>query len=96
MFEAIPSRAVGLSFDPSHLLWSQIPDVPGIIRSYGSRIYHVDGNDCEILPDRLARQGILGSSWWRNRLPGFGQLDWIAILAALREIGYDGAMSIEQ
>jgi len=85
-----------LSFDPSHLLWLQIPDVPGIIRSYGSRIYHVDGKDCEILPDRLARQGILGSSWWRYRLPGFGQLDWIAILAALREIGYDGAMSIEQ
>jgi sugar phosphate isomerase/epimerase len=96
MFEAVPSPAIGLSFDPSHLVWLHIPDIPGLIRQYGSRIYHFDGKDCEILPDRLARQGILGSSWWRYRLPGQGQLDWPAIIAALRDIGYDGAISIEQ
>jgi sugar phosphate isomerase/epimerase len=96
MFEAVPSPAIGLSFDPSHLAWLQIPDPPGLIRRYASRIYHVDGKDCEVLPDRLARQGILGSAWWRYRLPGQGQLDWPAILSALREIGYDGAITIEQ
>ncbi len=95
MFETVPSPAIGLSFDPSHLVWLQIPNIPDVIRQYGSRIYHVDGKDVEILWGRLARQGILGSSWWRYRLPGVGVLDWSAIISALRDIGYDDAIGIE-
>ena len=92
----MPSPAIGLSFDPSHLLWLGIEDIPGLIREFGGRIYHVDGKDAEIVRDRLRRQGILGSGWWRYRLPGNGELDWPAIVAALREIGYDGTITIEQ
>jgi sugar phosphate isomerase/epimerase len=95
MFDAVPSPALGLSFDPSHLVWLHIPNIPDVIRAYGSRIYHVDGKDTEILPARLARQGILGSGWWRYRLPGLGALDWRAIFSALREVGYDDVISIE-
>jgi sugar phosphate isomerase/epimerase len=95
MFEAVPSPALGLSFDPSHLVWLQVTNIPGLIRSYGSRIYHFDAKDTEILPERLARQGILGSGWWRYRLPGLGMLDWTAILSALADIGYDGVIAIE-
>jgi sugar phosphate isomerase/epimerase len=95
MFEAVPSTAVGLSFDPSHLVWLQIPNIPDVIRQYGSRIYHVDGKDIEILWGRLARQGILGSAWWRYRLPGMGSLDWPGIISALRDIGYDDVIAIE-
>lgn len=95
LFDAVPSPALGLSFDPSHLLWLHVPDIPGVIRRYGTRIYHFDGKDAEILPDRLAAQGILGNGWWRYRLPGCGGLDWGAILAALRDIGYTGALDIE-
>ena len=96
MFAAVPSPALGLSFDPSHLVWLQIPDLIGIIQRYADRIHHFDGKDCEVLPERLARQGILGSGWWRYRLPGQGQLDWSEILSALAAIGYDDAISIEQ
>jgi len=95
MFEAVPSPAIGLSLDPSHLVWLQIPHPPEVIRAYGERIYHFDGKDCEILPARLARQGILGNAWWRYRLPGLGQLDWHAIFSALRDVGYDGTVAIE-
>jgi sugar phosphate isomerase/epimerase len=95
MFDAVPSTALGLSFDPSHLVWLHIPHIPDLIRAYGSRIYHVDGKDIEILPARLARQGILGSGWWRYRLPGLGELDWRAIFSALRDIGYDDIVAIE-
>jgi sugar phosphate isomerase/epimerase len=95
MFELVPSPAIGLSFDPSHLVWLQIPNIPDVIRQYGSRIYHVDGKDIEILWGRLARQGILGSSWWRYRLPGLGVLDWKAIISALIDIGYDDVIAIE-
>lgn len=96
MFEAVPSKALGLSFDPSHLLWLGIDDIPGLIQEFGDRIYHFDGKDADIVRERLARQGILGSSWWRYRLPGNGELNWAEIIAALRGIGYDGTISIEQ
>jgi len=95
MFEAVPSKALGLSFDPSHLLWLGIDDISGLIQEFGDRIYHVDGKDADIVRDRLRRQGILGSSWWRYRLPGKGELHWPEIVQALRGIGYDGAISIE-
>lgn len=95
LFAAVPSPAIGLSFDPSHLVWLQIPDIPDIVRRYGARIYHVDGKDTEILPGQLAAQGMLGNAWWRYRLPGCGALDWVAILSALRDAGYDGALDIE-
>jgi len=95
MFEAVPSPALGLSFDPSHLVWLHVPNIPDVIRAYGPRIYHVDGKDTEILYGRLARQGILGSGWWRYRLPGLGDLDWRAIFSALRDAGYDGVVAIE-
>jgi sugar phosphate isomerase/epimerase len=96
LFEAVSSPAIGLSFDPSHLLWLGIEDIPGLIREFSGRIHHVDGKDAEIVRDRLRRQGILGSGWWRYRLPGNGELHWPAIVAALREIGYDGTITIEQ
>lgn len=95
IFEAVPSPALGLSFDPSHCVWLHIPDVPDLIRAYGSRIVMFEAKDTEILPAVLARQGILGSGWWRYRLPGLGALDWRNILSALKDIGYDGPVSIE-
>ncbi|MGI8689040.1 MAG: sugar phosphate isomerase/epimerase family protein [Thermomicrobiales bacterium] len=95
LFDAVPSPALGLSFDPSHLIWLQIPNIPDLIRQYGARIYHFDAKDTEVLPTVLARQGILGSGWWRYRLPGLGALDWRSILSALRDIGYDDVISIE-
>jgi sugar phosphate isomerase/epimerase len=95
LFDAVPSPALGLSFDPSHLVWLHIPNIPDVIRAYGARIYHFDAKDTEILPAVLARQGIFGSGWWRYRLPGLGALDWRAILSALKDTGYDGVVSIE-
>ena len=95
MFEAVPSPALGLSFDPSHLVWLQIPNTPDIIREFADRIFHVDGKDTEILRGRLARKGILGSGWWRYRLPGWGEVDWAGVISALRDVGYDDVISIE-
>ncbi len=95
LFDAVPSPALGLSFDPSHLRWLHIADIPATIRDFRERMYHVDGKDCEVIPERLARQGIMGNTWWRYRLPGRGDLDWGAILATLDEIGYSGPVSIE-
>lgn len=95
MFDAVPSPALGLSFDPSHLVWLHVPHIGDVVRAYGPRIYHVDGKDCEIMPARLARQGILGNDWWRYRLPGLGSVPWPEVFSALRDVGYDGVVAIE-
>jgi len=95
MFEAVSSRALGLSFDPSHLVWLHIGPVESIIRKYGDRVYHVDGKDCEIIPEMLAYQGIFGNKWWRYRIPGYGALNWASILSALLDIGFKGSIDIE-
>lgn len=95
LFERVPSHALGLSFDPSHLVWLHVPDAPALIREFRVRIFHVEGKDTELYPNRLAREGIWGSRWWRYRLPGLGQVNWSEILSALDEVGYEGPVTLE-
>jgi len=95
MFKAVPSKALGLRIDPSHFVCLMIGPVDSIIRRYGSRIYAVDGKDCEIIPEMLQAQGIYGNLWWRYRIPGYGDLNWAKIISALMDIGYKGGIIVE-
>jgi sugar phosphate isomerase/epimerase len=96
MFEAIPSPALGLNLDPSHLVWLQV-DVERAARDYGDRIFHVHAKDTEIRHDELYRRSILslGAGWQQGRIPGRGEIDWRAFVGALRDAGYDGVLSVE-
>lgn len=94
LFSAVPSERLGLNFDPSHLQWMGA-DVVGAVRAFGDRIFHVQAKDAEVLPGRLAETTYFADGWWRYRLPGYGQVPWRAVLSALREVGYDGVISIE-
>ena len=104
MFELVPSSALGLEMDPSHMVWLGI-DYLQAIRDFGDRIYHAHAKDTEVQRDVLARVGIYGQSfgeitgfglgWWRGRAPGWGEVDWPAYISALIEVGYDGNIDIE-
>ena len=94
MFEAIPSPALGLEYDPSHLICQNI-DYIKVIRDYGSRIYHVHAKDAEIIPDALQSYGFWDARAVRHRMPGLGQIDWEQVIRALREAGYNGNVDIE-
>ncbi len=94
IFAAIPSPALGLTFDPSHFVWLGI-DYLKAVREFAPRIYSVHAKDTEILKDVLADNGILGKGWWRYRLPGWGLVDWRGFLTALREVGYHGPVCVE-
>lgn len=95
LFERIGSDKVGLTYDPSHLVWQFIDPYENIMR-FKDRIFHVHGKDTEVLYNRLKEFGVLHSNkWWRHRLPGLGDLDWNRIIANLYEIGYDGTISME-
>ena len=104
MFELVPSAALGLEFDPSHMVWLGI-DYLQALRDFGDRIYHAHAKDTEICHDVLARVGVYGQSfgeitgfglgWWRGRAPGWGEVDWPAFISALIEVGYEGNLDIE-
>ncbi|MBI2942437.1 MAG: sugar phosphate isomerase/epimerase [Chloroflexi bacterium] len=104
MFAAVPSPALGLCFDPSHLVWQGI-DWRRALREFGSRVYHAHAKDTEMLPEGMYRYGVYGpqletaprgtSGWFRYRLPGYGVVDWAAYVSTLHEVGFDGALTIE-
>lgn len=94
VFERVGSPALGLNFDPSHLLWQEI-DYVEAAREFASRIWIVQAKDTEVLPEVLKRVGIRGEGWWRHRVPGQGGVDWNRLFAVLKEVGYDGVVSIE-
>lgn len=93
MFKAVPSKALGLEFDPSHLYWQGIDHIRAL-REFKDRIYHVHAKDTEMLPERRYRAGINGD-YFRFRIPGYGEINWPQFISTLDEIGYTGGVAIE-
>ena len=59
------------------------------------RVFLAHIKDTEIFPDRVQQTGYFGRDWWTYRLPGYGRINWKSWLALLREVGFDGVLSIE-
>ena len=103
VFEAVPSRSLGICLDPSHLAVQQI-DYLRATKEFGDRIYYSHAKDTEILTEELYEYGVFGraldttrpfSGWWRYRLPGRGVVNWPLFLDTLVEVGYDDVLAIE-
>jgi len=94
MFKAVPSNAIGLEFDPSHLVWLGI-DYLKAAKKFGDRIYHVHAKDTEVIQDVLNERGIYGDGWWRYRIPGWGVINWQKFIATLLDANYRGNIVIE-
>ena len=102
MFNAVPSPALGLCYDPSHFYWQGI-DYIQPIRDFRDRIYHAHAKDTEILMEGRNAFGIYGrqlghtvpAQWWRYRLPGYGAVNWHQYLDELYQAGYNEALSVE-
>ena len=98
VFEHRP--ALGVNFDPSHLVWQGIkPEL--FFRDLADRIYHVHMKDTKITLD--GRAGILGSHLpfgdlrrgWNFVSPGHGDVDFDAIVREMNAAAYSGPLSIE-
>lgn len=103
LFNEVPSKNFGLNYDPSHLYWLGI-DYIKAAKEFSSKIFHAHAKDTEILNDGRYRYGILShqinsnpwkSGWWRYRIPGLGEIDWMKFISTLQENGYDNVISIE-
>jgi sugar phosphate isomerase/epimerase len=93
LFEAVPSEALGLEFDPSHLFWQGIDHIRAL-REYSQKVFHVHAKDTEMLPEERYRWGAYAGPF-RFRIPGYGEIDWTRFVATLDEIGYEGGVAIE-
>ena len=82
-----PSEYLGLTMDPSHYLLHG-NDIPWAIRQWGDRIKHVH------LKDAVGRPGEFGLDFLFPLL-GEGAIQWDAFMTALREINYQGVLSVE-
>ena len=103
MFKRVPNKNFGLNYDPSHL-HSMLIDYITPIKEFGDRIFHVHAKDTEVFDDKLKTYGIFDKQlnvnqndfgFWRYRMPGLGQVDFKSLIKELKEIGYDGVVSIE-
>src|SRR6056297_2891250 len=88
--------AVGMNFDPSHLIW-QFIDQTRFIKEFGSRFGHVHAKDVMIDRDGLYGNGTMsvGMGWQIPRLCGLGDVDWSDFFSGLYRAGYDGPIIIE-
>lgn len=94
IFNEIDSPALGLQFDPSHLVWLGV-DFVKAIRDFGSKIYSFHAKDTQILHDTLGKVGIYGDGWWRYRVPGYGDISWKDVFVALSDVNYEADVIIE-
>lgn len=96
MFTRIPSRALGLNYDPSHLVWQQM-DYVAPLREFADRIYHVHAKDVRIDRHKLNDVGILATplEYHCPKLPGLGEIDWGRFFSVLSDTGYRGPVCIE-
>jgi sugar phosphate isomerase/epimerase len=92
-FRLVPSPAIGIEFDPSHLYWQGIDPVRALLE-FGDRVYHFHAKDTELLPEQRYRGGVNANAF-RFRIPGYGEIDWPRLLSALVEVGYRDGVAIE-
>jgi sugar phosphate isomerase/epimerase len=96
LFRRLPSPALGLNYDPSHLVW-QMMDPVAPLAEFAGRIFHVHAKDVQVDRARLNDVGILATplEFHRPVLPGRGMVDWPLFVRTLAAVGYDGPVCVE-
>ena len=96
IFDLLNSDSLGINFDPSHFVW-QTMDYIAPIYDFKDRLFHVHIKDIHLDRRRLDNVGLLAYplEFMTPKLPGHGDVDWGAFIAALDDIGYDGPACIE-
>lgn len=105
LFKEVPSAAMAINYDPSHLIRMGIDPIR-FLGEFVGRVAHVHGKDCEVFAERIQdfgweqepafAEGLpFGGAYWRYTIPGHGQMRWPVAFTLLENAGYKGAVSIE-
>ena len=72
---------MGINFDPSHTF--PVGDFPNVsVYRLGKKVIHMHVSD---------NDGVTNVHW----RPGMGKIDWVALFQSLKDVGYDGVISLE-
>lgn len=104
-FKEVPSKAMGVNFDPSHLIRMGI-DPLRFLREFVGRVGHVHGKDTSLFTEALYDLGHeqpptfaaghgFGSATWRYTIPGAGIFPWVEGFGILKAAGYRGCVCVE-
>ena len=96
VFKILPSKYLGINYDPSHFVWQMIDYIKPIYK-YKDKIFHVHYKDIKLFPDKLNEVGIMAYplDYMSPKLPGLGDVNWSKFVSALTDIGYNGFTCIE-
>lgn len=96
VFEILPSKNLGINYDPSHFVWQMIDYIKPMY-AFCDKIFHVHFKDIKLYRDRLDECGIMAYplDFMAPKLPGLGDVNWAKYVSALTDIGYDGYACIE-
>ena len=95
MFDAVPSDALGLEWEPAHQL-IQLIDPIAQLRVWAKKIVHLHGKDTSVDWDAVSHHGIFAAKDFApERTPGFGDTNWRDVFSILHENGYEGDVCIE-
>ena len=98
MFDVIQADDLYLNYDPVHIYVSGgREDVVETIRKHGGRIRHVHIHDGHGARSFVWKEFVrtLTQDWDKFDPPGMGELDLQQIVRELRNVGYDGYLSLE-
>ncbi|TDW16187.1 sugar phosphate isomerase/epimerase [Breznakia blatticola] len=96
VFELLPSKRLGINYDPSHFIWQQI-DYIAPLYEFKDRIYHVHYKDIKVYQEKLKDVGVMATplEYMAPKVPGLGDVDWAEYVSALTDIGFNGYTCIE-
>ncbi len=86
LMDKVESPAVGINFDPSHLYRAGDDPAEAALKM-ADKIVHSHFRDC---PHRKPHPGLP-----EQQIPGRGEIDILATLRALRDVGYDKVLDLE-
>jgi sugar phosphate isomerase/epimerase len=95
MFNEVPSKALGLEWEPCHQMNSLIDPIAQL-RKWAPKIFHVHGKDATVDWNAIRTYGIRGGKpyvW--HRTPGFGDTNWTDVISILRMNKFKGSIDIE-
>lgn len=96
IFEILPSKNLGLNYDPSHFVWQMIDYIKPIY-DFKDKIFHVHFKDIKLNYDKLNQTGIMAYplEYMSPKLPGLGDVDWGKYVSTLTDVGYNGYSCVE-
>jgi sugar phosphate isomerase/epimerase len=96
VFEILPSKNLGINYDPSHFVWQMIDYIKPIYE-FKDKIFHVHYKDIKLYKDKLDDVGTMAYplEYMSPKLPGLGDVDWGRYVSALTDIGYEGYTCVE-